>query len=258
MRGGREPRRRRCMIGWGAVAATGIYLTTTVTRLELLCNNACICTATGFFIKRLDRWFIATNWHVLSGRDPRDGKPLNSNCAIPDTCRYVFSVLGESTISWQSCDVGLGDAYENEAVWFQHPTLAQEVDVAVLPVQHGRVGTAKDILEPGAHDEDMFLDLGAEVFLPGFPLGMTAGGGFPIWKRASIASSTEFSPGIDRYILVDTATREGMSGAPCLALANWHYYRMDRMTGKVERVNRPLTWRLLGVYSGRLISKQYI
>jgi hypothetical protein len=101
------------------------------------------------------------------------------------------------------------------------------------------------------HDPDMFIDLGHELFLPGYPLGLSAGGLLPIWKRASLASSLEFRHGINRFFFVDTATREGMSGAPCLATSNWKHYAMDRPTGKVRVVERPLSWRLLGVYSGR-------
>jgi hypothetical protein len=108
-------------------------------------------------------------------------------------------------------------------------------------------------LEPEAHDEDMFLDLGAEVFLPGFPLGMAAdtNGLMPLWKRASLASSLEFGHSMNQFFYVDTATREGMSGAPCLAISNWRHYSMDKATNKVRVVERPLSWRLLGMYSGR-------
>ena len=97
----------------------------------------------------------------------------------------------------------------------------------------------------------MYIDLGTEVFIPGFPLGFSANGVMPVWKRASVASSLEFGHSIDRYFFVDTATREGMSGSPCLAISNWRHYAMDRTTNKVRIVERPLSWRLLGIYSGR-------
>jgi hypothetical protein len=96
----------------------------------------------------------------------------------------------------------------------------------------------------------MFVDVGEELFLPGFPLGLSAGN-FPIWKRASLASSTEFGFGIKRYIFVDTATREGMSGSPCLAIRNWRYRTLDRQSGKFGEADGPAV-RLLGVYAGRL------
>ena len=42
-----------------------------------------------------------------------------------------------------------------------------------------------------------------------------------------------------------------MSGSPCLAISNWRHYSLDRATNKMRIVDRPLSWRLLGVYSGR-------
>jgi hypothetical protein len=103
----------------------------------------------------------------------------------------------------------------------------------------------------------MWVDLGGEVFLPGYPLGLTGPAAMAIWKRASLATSTEFGDGINSSILVDTASREGMSGSPCLALANWQYYSLDRATGKMAVKNRPLSYRLLGVYSGRLNTQDH-
>lgn len=96
------------------------------------------------------------------------------------------------------------------------------------------------------------MDLGAEVFIPGYPLGLSSAGLLPIWKRGSIASSLEFGESVTTQFLVDTASREGMSGSPCLALSNWRHYRLDRQTGKMAVIERPLSWRLLGVYSGRI------
>jgi hypothetical protein len=120
----------------------------------------------------------------------------------------------------------------------QHPTLGQSVDVAALPLTEQDIPLARDLFDSGGNDPDMFLDLGGEVFLPGFPLGFSANGQMPIWKRASIASSLEFGHSIAEYFFVDTATREGMSGAPCLAISNWHHYAMNRSTGKVRVVER--------------------
>jgi hypothetical protein len=137
-----------------------------------------------------------------------------------------------------------------EAIWLQHPIHGQNVDIAALPISLYHRGKARDIYEPGAHDDDFWVDLGDDLFLPGFPLGIAAAGAFPIWKRASLATSPEF--GESMTFLVDTASREGMSGSPFFALSNWKHYRLDRATNKMSVVDRPLSWRLLGVYSGRL------
>jgi hypothetical protein len=137
-------------------------------------------------------------------------------------------------------------------MWFQHPDEGQAVDIGVLPIEDKHKGKAKDFQDPGGNDPNMFIDLGDVIFLPGYPLGLSANGFMAIWKRASLASSLEFGDGINRYFYVDTATREGMSGAPCLAISNWRHYSLDRATNKASVIERPISWRLLGVYSGRL------
>lgn len=231
--------------------ATGNFLNNTVTKLELLCGPNQLGTATGFFLKQQDRWFLVTNWHVLSGRNPATGQPNHISAAVPDICRFYVSSLHDSSIFWTQHDVPLGDVANGNTHWLQHPQLGQNADVAALPLPNIDIPLARDLLAPDGNDEDMFIDLGGELFLPGFPLGFSANGLMPIWKRASLASSLEFGHSIDRFFYVDTATREGMSGTPCLAISNWRHYALDRTTNKMSVVDRPLSWRFLGVYSGR-------
>lgn len=233
------------------MAATAQFLTPTITKLELLAGGKVIASATGFFLKHGNNWAIATNWHVLSGRNPVGGQPRHPSGAVPEVCAYLaFEIVDERLVASRRM-VSLGDALLGSATWLQHPTEGQDVDIAILPIRDGRVGLAKDLYEPGAYDPDMLIDVGAELFIPGYPLGLAAPGGFAIWKRASLATSLELGEGVDRYCYVDTATREGMSGAPCLAISNWRHYRLNRETGQVAVINEPMSHRLIGVYSGR-------
>jgi hypothetical protein len=148
--------------------------------------------------------------------------------------------------------VELGDALLSSASWSQHPQFGQSVDIGLFRVGDIPTPPVRDLLDPDGHDDQMWVDLGGELFLPGYPLGITAGAGLPIWKRASLASSTEFGDGIDKFVLVDTASREGMSGAPCLAISNREYYRRAADAPTMTTIQRSLSWRLLGIYSGRL------
>jgi hypothetical protein len=225
------------------MAATGNFLNASITRLESLCRGKQIGTASD--------WFIVTNWHVLAGRENTTGQPKRASGEVPDECRFYLASLRDEALVWTTVVYPLGDSLNQTAHWFQHPTEGQDIDVGTLPIKSTEIGFAKDFMDPTGHDPDMFIDLGHELFLPGYPLGLSAGGLLPIWKRASLASSLEFGHGINRFFFVDTATREGMSGAPCLATSNWKHYAIDRPTGKVRVVERPLSWRLLGVYSGR-------
>ena len=234
------------------MAATGNFLSTSITKLEMLCDGQPLGGGTGFFYKHNAKWYVVTNWHVLSGRHPLTGQPRHSSAAVPNQCRFYFTSLTDAGVHWGAVTYWLAHPSSGVATWFQHPIEGQAVDIAALPIEEIHKGKARDLQDSGGNAPDMFIDLGAEVFLPGYPLGLSANGLMAIWKRASVASSLEFGEGINRYFYVDTATREGMSGAPCLAISNWQHYEVDRTTNKVSIVERPLSWRLLGIYSGRL------
>lgn len=234
------------------MATTASFLTTCMTKLELFYNDNMLGSATGFFCKRDDDWFIVTNWHVLSGRYPSNGQPRHFSSAVPNKCKFYFNTLTDDGLLSSFVTYELYSPEDGSPLWLQHPTEGQKVDIAAFRIHESHRGMAKDLQAPDGNDVDMLVDLGAEVFIPGFPLGLAADGVLPLWKRASIASSLEVGSGARTFFHVDTATREGMSGAPCLAISNWKHYRLDRSTGKVSVIEKPISWRLLGVYSGRL------
>jgi hypothetical protein len=154
-------------------------------------------------------------------------------------------------MKWTTHEIILGSADDGQAPWYEHPSMGQICDIAVICISKDTKGLAKDMLATPGHDPTMWLDVGDDVFLPGYPLGMACNGHMAIWKRASVASALEFGHSFYYYFYVDTATREGMSGAPCLALSRGRYYSEDPSTHKLRMVNEPFSWRLMGVYSGR-------
>jgi hypothetical protein len=87
----------------------------------------------------------------------------------------------------------------------------------------------------------------SEVFILGYPLGLTKQGIFPIWKRGSIASEPFFDLMDGPIILVDAVTREGMSGSPVLYFGN----ALATTEGR-DAFGPPSSqpW-LVGVYAGR-------
>ena len=84
----------------------------------------------------------------------------------------------------------------------------------------------------------------------GYPRGMSGGGHFPIWKRATIATEPDVDlDGLPRFY-VDTATREGMSGSPVYA-QEVGYWLPEGETDKAK-ASIGKGRRFIGVYSGRL------
>jgi hypothetical protein len=61
------------------------------------------------------------------------------------------------------------------------------------------------------------LTVTQDVFVIGFPMALAVGEGLAIWKRGSIAYEPEISIGTRPCLLIDTATRTGLSGAPVVA-----------------------------------------
>src|SRR5262249_49723277 len=127
-----------------------------------------------------------------------------------------------------------------KANWYEHPTYRDRVDVVALRLQLPSNRQVRTIDEVNSMPS-MPIDIGDEVFVLGYPKGIDGGGEFPIWKRASIATE----PGLTRvghnHVLIDTATREGMSGAPVIKVEN----RPIRVDGLRPR-------KFIGVYSCRL------
>jgi hypothetical protein len=93
------------------------------------------------------------------------------------------------------------------------------------------------------------LEVGLDVMIIGFPRGLAAQGNMPIWKRGSVAAEPLVlrNDGVPIY-LVDSASREGMSGSPVYLLGNGAV-RMEN--GNIEFFNGTAA-RLIGVYAGRV------
>lgn len=236
--------------------------------LRLICRSHGIGQATGFFWRYKGRTYLVTNWHVLLGRNPTNMQPVHADGALPDEFEDPRLVAGGSPdkVIWSS--IGLCDA-DGNAFWRQHPTHGAGIDIAVIEIPAGQNlptpdGTRDTVVLPinGAFTSGSMLPehnqgpalmpdwyrlaMGADLFILGFPLGLKPTGHLPIWKRASVA--TEISMGIDGKpaFLVDTATREGMSGAPVICID-----RTAAATCGWITPGRNLF--LVGVYSGRHI-----
>src|SRR5262249_58998676 len=93
---------------------------------------------------------------------------------------------------------------------------------------------------------DLLVQIGMDVFVLGYPFG-PGKTGLPVWKRGSIASEPDLVPHVENYLLVDTASRPGMSGSPVILRTYGTHVSPGEVTVAAGAANK-----FIGVYSGRL------
>ena|SRR6266851_1718428 len=103
---------------------------------------------------------------------------------------------------------------DNKPLWLIRP--GRNVDIAVVPLPidpNDPVVNLHPINKLTTTDLGVFI--GLDVFVLGYPFGLEPPG-YPVWKRGSIASEPDLVRKTYDYLLVDTASRPGMSGGPVI------------------------------------------
>jgi Trypsin-like peptidase domain len=212
-------------------------------------NHRQLAGATGFIWKRRERFYLITNWHVVSALDLFTKAHLSEGGGRPNKLRCHFLVrVGQ--YERESIDVPIRDE-DDQPLWFIHS--AQEVraiDVVAVPLDYEGLKTRVTLLPvnelaPGK----IAIMIGMDVFILGYPFGSKPPA-FPVWKRGSIASEPDLVRLSTGYYLVDTASRPGMSGSPVI-LRSWSNHILESNMWTTSNDQRPID-RIIGVYSGRL------
>lgn len=211
--------------------------------LELVHGNLKLGTATGFIIEWQQKYYLITNYHVVSGRDPNTNEIIDPYGNVPDKLLiwHHSNVLG----NWLRKTEEL---YENgNKIWYEHPN-GHNIDVIALPISY----TKSDILiypfDLGLANADMIPEVAMPVSIIGFPMGMSASGKFPIWKTGHIASEPLINLDSEPAFLIDATTRGGMSGSP-VVLRLYGGYKTK--SGSSMMVTSGVRTLFLGVYSGQ-------
>jgi hypothetical protein len=216
----------------------------TTVPIELRFNKTHLSHGTAFTWRDRESHFLITNWHNVSGRDPNTNKHLSKTAAEPNMLHAFFN----------SKDKNLGDKHlikmqirnEYEVFWYVHPALKRKVDLVAIPLVGAIVSTIEFYPLNKMGSTDLLVKIGMDVFILGYPFGR--GNGLPVWKRGSIASEPDLVPIVDNYLLVDTASRPGMSGSPViLRSVGTHLTQGNNFVVSGDTANK-----LIGVYSGRL------
>lgn len=228
--------------------------------------------------------FIATAWHNLSGRHSYTLSPLaTQTLAIPNNVVVTFAQFISGQVSgWTRLSFVLSLVKDDGAAYMVHPERWPRADVAVLPIDltatytmevnvtgepqrkmgimlrgdHGPLKTTVQAIQQclgtyrrvGVPPENL-IHPGDELFILGYPRGITDHSVEPIWKRATVASDPHRGWDGQSKFLVDCASREGMSGAPVIS----YNKRGTVSVGGMTHVGSGPAAALQGIYVGRLI-----
>ena len=202
-------------------------------------------TATGFIVQKENSYYLITNWHVVSGRNPTTNQIVHPSSQVPDAL-YIWH-HGKQLGTWHKKKESL---YEKDGTrrWLEHKN-GNKIDIVALPLQN----IADDItlypFDLSLADVNMVPEVAMPVSIIGFPLGFTSAGFFPIWKTGHIASEPNLDYHNEPLFLIDATTRGGMSGSPVVLRLSSGFKNKD---GKMIMGSSGYRTLFLGVYSGRL------
>ncbi|WP_166648165.1 serine protease [Hymenobacter sp. UV11] len=232
-----------------------------------------LAIGTGFIYEFEGYYYIITNGHCITGVNPEGGQRLSKHAAFPthlflhlrtrvskseatsadkaENKDAVWAELGRMHPENVRVELYSDDDY-TKPKWYVHPDYGHQVDVVAIPlIEKEKV---PDHLMLWALNNNRSLEAEPEVaddvYILGYPFGITDSLEFPVWKKGSIATEPSvFYKGLPR-MLVDTATRSGMSGSPVILMRSGvHNMENGQLTTKslIGTV-----FGFVGVYSGRI------
>jgi len=217
-------------------------------RLTMMRGDVDVAICSGMLWQSGASTCLVTAWHCLTGTHPVTRQSLSSTGVRPDKVR--ISLATRSTA--YNCEIVQGlYAIENGSPgWVIHPLGSQEIDIAVIPL--GQRLPSEVITTPInslPQTLDMVIHVGDDLYILGYPRNIRRLN-LPLWKRASLAidPAALLDESDSRHLLVDTATREGISGGVVIA----------RKTGAYQRVGGNMVigpgshTKIIGIYSGRI------
>jgi hypothetical protein len=225
-------------------------LSVTSLLLVSMSNNLPLASATGFVVQKGDKYYLVTNWHVVTNRRPDNGALLDPQGRTPTAIR-IFHNTKDHLGSWTWIEENLIDSTSHTPRWVEHPLLKQGVDLVMLPLDKTE-GVAFYPLNLDLRNVNIKLIPAGEVSIVGFPFGNSSGAGLPIWKAGAIASDPDVDYGNSPQMLVDTTSRPGMSGSPVYArrIGSYSTTQGNLVIGSADK--------FVGVYAGDIDSNSEV
>lgn len=220
--------------------------------------NTQMATATGFLYEYDDEIFLITNGHNITRINPGTNRRIIDSAAFPVYIRTKgLHVLPNKENILAVTEFFIVELYEDSEFrkpkWLVHPENGHSIDVVAIPVEkRAKIPEHIKLFPINKYNFDTEFEerVGDDVFILGYPFDLTGSLELPIWKRGTIATEPLLDMEGLPKMLVDTATRQGMSGAPVLMRRTGvHWVGNTSLSGK-EFIG--LIQNFIGVYSGRL------
>ena len=180
--------------------------------MEVEETDKTLAVGTGFIYEYEEAYYLITNGHNLTGVNPETNTRLTDHAAFPTrlsmTVRY--EVQPEFDVALREGDVMTGpgeftarlyrDDDYTQPFWYIHPKHGYNVDVVALFIGSKTAHPENLIIRPlntysGFSNPKGFEatpEVADDVYILGYPFGITHKQSLPIWKRGSIATEPEF------------------------------------------------------------------
>ncbi|WP_162303711.1 trypsin-like peptidase domain-containing protein [Hymenobacter sediminis] len=229
---------------------------------------------TGFIYEHLGLYYLITNGHCVTGVNPETRTRISRHAGYPTAIKagvrtrdpeYIKQKLFEysqtdpllSKVDTEQLIHGslksekltfklYQDEFHTRPAWFIHPQHGYLVDVVAIPIgEKGAIPAHVHLYPLNAFPFECEPEVSDDVFVLGYPFGITDPLEYPIWKKGSIATEPSIAfMGLPR-MLIDTATRSGMSGSPVIIKRTGIHPTLEDS----ERFGTAAGF--VGVYSGR-------
>jgi hypothetical protein len=138
-----------------------------------------------------------------------------------------------------------------DPAWYEPPTFGRKVDVVALPLSD-EIKSKYQLFPINAieFNKGFKEKVADDAFVVGYPFADITYASLPIWKRASLASEPDIDVDHLPKMLIDTATRPGLSGSPVimqrvgLHRGQGGVLTDDTIIGRIRN--------FVGIYSGRI------
>lgn len=238
-----------------------LSLTTLYLHLKFSETQHEFATATGFVYEHENFYYLITNAHNVTRVNPSTCERVTKHAGFPDVvesrCFIKHSQSSEYIIRSELFSVPLySDSDLSEPVWYMHPVFGYQVDVIAIPLYDKEALPSHIVIKPinryNFVSADFPCEISDDVFILGYPFDISAGNDFPIWKRGSVATEPLLDLEKLPKLLIDTATRPGMSGSPVIYQRNGiHLKKTDENKLDPQSLLGQIRG-FLGIYSGRL------